>query len=379
MIGAWIVESATWSKGKAPMIKNLRKRFVARPTIPKAHTARKQRMIDLVIGRDSPKIFPELAQEARYRKDDFVLCNIPFSPGQVVYGYAQENISWVDKLDNPEDGLKPQFRNLAKGKKRAKSTARPAVARFLSRESMGSNASQSPLHGLQDGVYEVYDSEGGSSLRGETPLSFFLGAGLPELGIQREVSTEGEPDFFQERSIVWKEPDEPAAARADLGEGLDRGRVVVELPEAEVPALEIVGGVLDHVMDVSVQVAEERCVYYMEEEPPVPERVESPNERERESINGDEAVGKARGQERPAQAATMEERMEMYLRVATPDIPALFPRPAWNLSLRPDADAHDLVRTVDGYGADYVALEEAEAKYRACREEAKVWKRERDE
>ncbi len=35
VIGAWVVESATWSKGSAPMIKNLRKRFVARPTIPK--------------------------------------------------------------------------------------------------------------------------------------------------------------------------------------------------------------------------------------------------------------------------------------------------------------------------------------------------------
>jgi hypothetical protein len=103
VIGAWVVESATWSKGKAPMIKNLRERFMARPTIPKAHTARKPRMIDLVVGRDSPKIFPELAKEARYRKDDFVLCNIPFSPGQVIYGYAQESIHWVDSLDNPED------------------------------------------------------------------------------------------------------------------------------------------------------------------------------------------------------------------------------------------------------------------------------------
>jgi hypothetical protein len=210
-------------------------------------------------------------------------------------------------------------------------------------------------------------------------LSFFLGAGLPELGIQREVSTEGEPDFFQERSIVWKEQDEPAAVRADLGGGLDRGRVVIELPEAEVPALESVEGVLDHVTDVSVQVAEERCVYYREVEPPVLELVEAPNKWERESINGDEAAGEARGQARPAQAATMEERMEMYLRVATPDITALFPRPAWNLSLRPDADAHDLVRTVDGYGADHVALEEAEAEYRARREEAKVWRRRKDE
>jgi hypothetical protein len=357
----------------------VRKRFVARPTIPKAHTARKQRMIDLVVGRDSPKIFPELAQEARYRKDDFVLCNIPFGPGQVIYGYAQENISWVDKLDNPDDCLKPQFRNQAKGKKRAKSTARPAVARFLSRESLGSSAGQSPHHSLQDGVYEVYEVEGGSSLRGDTPLSFFLGAGLSELGLQREVSTEGEPDFFQERSIVWKESSEPAATRADLGEGLDQGQVVIELPEAEVPALESVGGFVDHVMDGGVQVAEERSVYYREVEPPVLELEEPPKHWKRDSENGDEAAGEARGQERPARIATMEERMEAYLRVATPDIPALFPRPAWDLSLRPDADAHDLVWTVDGYGADHAAQEKAEAEYRARRDEAKVWRRERDE
>ena len=109
-------------------------------------------MIDLVVGRDSPKIFPELAQEARHIKDDFVLCNILFSPGQVIYGYAQESIRWVDSLDNPEDGLKPQFRNQVKGKKRAKSTGRPAVARFFRRESIESSAGQSPHHGLQDDV-----------------------------------------------------------------------------------------------------------------------------------------------------------------------------------------------------------------------------------
>jgi len=47
--------------------------------------------------------------------------------------------------------------------------------------------------------------------------------------------------------------------------------------------------------------------------------------------------------------------------------------------LKPGADAYALVRTVDGYGADHKALEKAEADYRARREEAKVWKRERDE
>jgi hypothetical protein len=155
VIGAWVVELATWSKRKAPTIKNLRRRFVLRPTIPMTHTAREPRMMDLVIGRDNYKVFPELAQEAKYKGDDLVLCNIPFSPGQVVYGYAQANINWVDKLDNPEDGVKPQFRNLVKGKKKIKNTARPVVARFLSRESTGSSACQFPLQGLPDGVYDL--------------------------------------------------------------------------------------------------------------------------------------------------------------------------------------------------------------------------------
>ena len=107
MIGAWVVELATWSKGTAPMIKNLRKRFVWRPTIPMTQTVREPKMMDLVIGRDNLKVFPEFAQEAMYRKDDLVLCSIPFSPGQVVHGHAQKCINWVDGLDNPEDALKP--------------------------------------------------------------------------------------------------------------------------------------------------------------------------------------------------------------------------------------------------------------------------------
>ncbi len=57
------------------------------------------------------------------------------------------------------------------------------------------------------------------------------------------------------------------------------------------PALESVVGVLDLVMDASVQVAEERNVYYVEE-PPVVELEEPPNSWERDSENGDEAAGR---------------------------------------------------------------------------------------
>ncbi len=88
--------------------------------------------------------------------------------------------------------------------------------------------------------------------------------------------------------------------RADLGEGSNQGQVVIELPEAEVPALESVVGVLDLVMDASVQVAEERSVYYVEGEPPVLELEEPPNNWEGDSENGDEAAGEARGQGCPA-------------------------------------------------------------------------------
>jgi hypothetical protein len=272
--------------------------------------------------------------------------------------------------------LKPQFRNQVKGKKRAKSTARPAVARFFRRESVESSAGQSPHHGLQD---DVCEAEGGSSLRGDTPLSFFLEADLPEPVIQREVSTEGESDFFQHRSVVWKEPGEPAAKRADPKEGFGQGQEVIDLLEAKGPALESVAEFLGHAMDVSMQMVEERSVYYREEELPVLELEEPPNKWEGESNHGDEAAGEARGQVCPAQIATMEQRMEEYLRVATPDIPALFPRPAWDLSWRPDADARDVAQLMDDYGAKQLAQDRAEAEYRVRREEAKVWRRKRDE
>jgi hypothetical protein len=131
-------------------------------------TVREPKMMDLVIGRDNYKVFPELAQEAMYKKDDLVLCNIPFSPGQVVHGHAQKCINWVDGLDNPEDALKPQFKNSVKGKGRAKSKARPVMARLLSGESTGSSACQFPLQGLPDGVYDLGEAEGGS-VPGEIP------------------------------------------------------------------------------------------------------------------------------------------------------------------------------------------------------------------
>ena len=182
------------------------------------------------------------------------------------------------------------------------------------------------------------------------------------------------------RNMVWKpESGEPAATRAEPGEGLGQGQEVVDLPEAEEPALESVAEFLGHAIDVSMQEIEERSVYYREEELPVLELEEHPNEWEGESNYGDEAAGEARGQACPARIATVEQRMEEYLRVATRDIPALFPRPAWDLSCRLNADARDMARLMDEYGARHLEQDKAEAEYRARREEAKVWRHERDE
>jgi hypothetical protein len=44
----------------------------------------------------------------------------------VIYGAAQKSIQWVNSLEDREEAKKPQFRNLGKGKKRAKSKTRPA-------------------------------------------------------------------------------------------------------------------------------------------------------------------------------------------------------------------------------------------------------------
>jgi hypothetical protein len=145
----------------------------------------------------------------------------------------------------------------------------------------------------------------------------------------------------------------------------------------ELPALGGVKGFLSQVIGADGQV-EERVVHYAGE-PPVGVLEEPPNDWEGDSVNGDEAAGEARGQGCPAQTATLEETMEAYLRVASPDIPALFPRTALDFSLKPASGVHDLIRTMDGYGAKCKTAEEAEAEYRARREEAKVWRRERDE
>ncbi len=166
---------------------------------------------------------------------------------------------------------------------------------------------------------------------------------------------------------------------SEPGEDLGRGREVIDLPEAEGPAFESVAEFLGHAIDVSMQEIEERNVYYVEDELPVIELEEPPNEWERESNNGDEKAREARGQTGPAQTATVGQRMEEYLRVATPDIPALFPRPAWDLSFKLDISAGDMARHMDDYGAEYLKQDKAEAEFRAHREEAKVWRREREE
>jgi hypothetical protein len=80
-------------------------------------------------------------------------------------------------------------------------------------------------------------------------------------------------------------------------------------------------------------------------------RLEEPfNSWEVNSNDECEAGGEARGPPGPAQAADVEQEMERYLRVATPDIPTLFPRPACDLSCKPDVSAGDVARRLEDYG-----------------------------
>ena len=174
---------------------------------------------------------------------------------------------------------------------------------------------------------------GGSSYREETPIPSDLVADFPEPEVQRQVKVTGDPDFCQHREVLeLPETDEPAAAEGD--ENFCRGREVVVLPEAGKPAPEADSDLLAYAVGTSLQMAEERHVYLVGDEAPVIRVEERPNEWEVDSDGGYEAEVEARGPSGPAQTLEMEQRLEAYLRVATPDIPTLFPRPACDLSLR---------------------------------------------
>ncbi len=280
--------------------------------------------------------------------DDFFLCNILFSPGQVIYGAAQKSIQWVNSLEDPEEAKKPQFRYLGKGKKKAKGKKRPAEVGIARRLSMASSAGQSPHHGLQD---DVYEAEAGSSYRGETPIPSDLKADFLEPEVQRLLKITGDPDFCQHRDVLeLPELGEPAAA-AEGGEDVGGGQEVAELPEVGRPAHKSDADLLGYAIDASLQVAEERHINFVPDEIPVLRPEEPFNSWEVDSNDGCEAAGEARGQPGPAQAADVEQEMEGYLRVATPDIPTLFPRPACDLSCRPDVSAGDAARRLEDYGA----------------------------
>ncbi len=118
VIVAWVVEESTWSKVKAPAIKNLRERFLSRPFIPMTHMTRKQAIMDLVVGRDNRRIFPELSQEACLMGDDSFICNILFSPGQVVCGASQKSIQWVKNREDQEEAKSRSSGIWAKGRRR---------------------------------------------------------------------------------------------------------------------------------------------------------------------------------------------------------------------------------------------------------------------
>ncbi len=164
MIAARVVEESTWSWVTSPGIKEFRNRFDTRPMISMAHTCRKRGPVDLLVGRDNRKIFPEVAHEGWLKGDNLFLCGIPFKPNQVVCGAAQKDLKWVQQLDDPEDAKKPEFR--ARAKARARTRTQPGSAIIDRRVSVTSSAGQSPCHGLQD---DIWGQRGAAAAGGRLP------------------------------------------------------------------------------------------------------------------------------------------------------------------------------------------------------------------
>jgi hypothetical protein len=101
VIAARVVEESTWSRVTAPGIKEFRNRFDTRPMISMAHTCRKRGPVDLLVGRDNRKIFPEVVQEGWLKGDNLFLCGIPFKPSQVVCGAPRRTSSGCSSSATP--------------------------------------------------------------------------------------------------------------------------------------------------------------------------------------------------------------------------------------------------------------------------------------
>ncbi len=85
---------------------------------------------------------------------------------------------------------------------------------------------------------DVYEAEGDSSYRGETPIPSDLEADLPEPEIQRQVKITGDPDFCQHRDMLELPESREPAAEAEDGEDVGRSQEAAELSEAGRPAHE---------------------------------------------------------------------------------------------------------------------------------------------
>jgi hypothetical protein len=235
VIAAWVVEEFTWSQMNSPVIKGLRERFGSRPQISMAHTFRRRATMDLVVGRDNRKVFPEVVQEACLKGDDLFVCSLLFKPGQVICGAAQKSLKWVRELEDPEDTKKPEFRSRVKARSKAKARKQPPEAIIARRVSMNSSAGQSPHHGLQD---DIWGAEGGSSCGGETPMPSDLEADFPEPEVQRQVKVTGDADFYGDREVMEIPETGELAAEGDADFGRDREVLVLPgtgelVPEAD--------------------------------------------------------------------------------------------------------------------------------------------------
>ncbi len=158
-----------------------------------------------------------------------------------------------------------------------------------------------------------------------------------------------------------------------------RNRVVVEVPEPEALTVEAGVDVLVFSVSASMQVEEERFITYVEEEAPmvVPEGGVSGWESDAD-VDLESGEG-ARGLSSPARILEEEQRVEEYLRVATPDIEAMFRKPIWDMTCILGASADVTQRCLNEFGARCREVEQEEQVYRANREQAKVWRHARDE
>ncbi len=149
------------------------------------------------------------------------------------------------------------------------------------------------------------------------------------------------PSFGKNRLEVEQDQEDPVFCE---------DRVVVVLQDPEATTVEVEANMLTLAVNMSLPMGEERVIIYKDDEVPLAAQVEEARCWESDADVDAWSEGAARGLSSPALTPDEEQLVEQYLRVASPDIKARFPKPVWDMTGMERAGPDELKCYLAEYG-----------------------------